>query len=257
MARMLSPIVLCVLLTGLASEMYSQHPKSASRSSKADQSADQAADFALGMLRRSITSTNYAQFGFANVEEVQHMTLGSGVPLFYVRADQLSKYTPGSDPGSLMIPTQRRLYPVLVNGSGRLIITLENQNGQWKLVSFGQQAIADQLSKIKHDKASHSRGPGGSEDNYFALQIPSMHLNFLAYSPAPGLGGATETKQHVNLLALDSPASMQHSIGFQNTDFLAKNPAFTPEKEGTKSATDVFTALAPQASSAMSGNAPR
>jgi hypothetical protein len=54
--------------------------------------ADTAAKAGLEMLRTSITTDNFKQFGFTTLEETSRMQLGEGVPVFYVRADQLKDY---------------------------------------------------------------------------------------------------------------------------------------------------------------------
>lgn len=225
--------------------------------SSADVTAAAGAREGLRMLKASITKDNYKQFGFDSYDQVTRATLGDGVSLFYVRADQLKDYVPGTDAGKLMIPTNRRLYPVLADGIGRLVMTIEYSDNQWKLVGFGQQDIASPLSKIKQDEIRHSNGPGASAKNYFVVQIPSMHLSFLAHSPPPGPGGGEQSKSQVTLVPLDSSDSMSHSVGFKGTNFLQVNPKFNPAVEGTKSANDVFKALAPQAVAAMKTDAPQ
>jgi len=260
-------LTLAFTLAGLAAigraQTTAKHSSGPSKTRTVQSVSNPASDAAAGaqaglqMLKKSITRDNYKQFGFDSLDEVSRAELGDGVPLFYVKADQLKDYAPGTDTGRLMIPTQRRLYPVIVDGVGKLVMTIESANNQWKLVDFGQQDIASSLSKIKHDKISRSKGPAGSPQNYFAVQIRSMHLNFLAYSPPAGPGGPSVTKRQVTFLPLDSADSMRHSIGFKNSDFLVSNPQFNSASEGAKSANEVLAAVAPRASEAMKTDAPR
>jgi hypothetical protein len=221
-----------------------------------DESASGAAKEGLRILQRSITVENYKQFGFTSLQEAARATVGDGVPLYYVRADQLKAYTPGVDAGTLMIPTYRRLFPIIVDGIGKLVMTLEFKAGHWQLVDFGEQEIASSLSRLKEHSTRQKSGPGSAQQNYFAVQIPAMHLSFLAFSPPQGPGGGLEDKRQVTLTPLSSTENMKHSIGFTNSEFLVSNPHFTDLLGGTKSANDVFAAIAPNAGSAMQINAP-
>lgn len=216
-----------------------------------------AADEGLRMMRAAITTDNFKQFGFESLEEVKRAQIGIGVPLFYVRADDLKSYAPGTDAGRLMKPTARRLYPITVDGQGKLIMTIEYDGSQWKLVDFGQQDIAAQLGKVKQDTLRHSRGPGAAAGNYFAVQVPSVHLSFLAFAPPPGPGGNADTKTQVTVMPLNSLDDMQHSVAFTKSPFLSLNPTFNPTDEGAKSANEVFAAIAPQVSIVTQQSAPQ
>src|SRR5260370_16521166 len=68
--------------------------------SKANADADAAlvaANQGVATLKELINSSNYKQFGLDSLDQVQKLQLGTGVPLFYVRADQLKSYVPGTD----------------------------------------------------------------------------------------------------------------------------------------------------------------
>lgn len=210
--------------------------------------ADETAQQALATLRSLINPGNFKQFGLQSVDEAQRLTLETPLPLFYVRSDQLKDYKPGTDAGKLMINARRLLYPVALNGTGRIVITIEDRDGEWRLVSFGQQEIAPALTQIKNHKVDQLKtGPGAFEQNYFAVQVPSMHLSFLAYAPSPGPGGNEDLKRQVTLTPLTTSVDMAKSVGFSNSNFLVNNPKFSAEKEGAKSANEVFKVLAPNA----------
>jgi hypothetical protein len=220
--------------------------------------ADETARKGLTGIRSLINEKNFKEFGLQSFEEVSELRLGDAVPIYYVRADQLKEYQPGTDAGKLMISANRRLYPVLVNGQGKLLITIEKAETGWRMVSFGQADVAPALTKIKRDKVARTKtGPGASESNYFVVQIPSMHLNFLAYAPAPGPGGSGESKRQVTLTPLSSSEQLSKSVGFQNSEFLTLNPTFNAEKQGGRSANDVFKTLSPNAATAMNAAAPQ
>jgi hypothetical protein len=223
-----------------------------------DDKADETARNGLSGIRSLISEKNFKDFGLQSSEEAAQLELGNPVPLYYVRADQLKEYQPGSDAGRLMVNANRRLYPVLLKNEGKLLITVEKTATGWRMVSFGQADIAPALTKIKREKVARTTlGPGSSSANYFVVQIPSMHLNFLAYAPAPGPGGSEESKRQVVLTPLASSDQLAKSIGFQNSKFLALNPSFSSEKQGSRNANEVFKALAPNAVAASSVSAPQ
>jgi hypothetical protein len=232
--------------------------KARSLPSSRDREAALTAQKGLANLRSLVTRENFRQFGLESFDEASKLQLGNPVPLYYVRADQLKEYQPGTDAGKLMINANRRLYPVVVDGIGRLLITIEKAGDAWRMVSFGQQDIAPTLTKIKHDKLRRTAsGPGASDTNYFAVQIPSMHLNFLAYAAAPGPGGSEDSKRQVTLIPLVSGTQLSANIGFQNSQFLIVHPSFNAEKQGSRAANEVFKTLAPNADAAMKTTAPQ
>ena len=223
-----------------------------------DGKADETAQNGLSGIRSLINEKNFKTFGLQAPEEAAQLELGNPVPLYYVRADQLKDYQPGSDAGRLMVNANRRLYPVLLKNEGKLLITVERTATDWRMVSFGQADIAPALTKIKRDKVARTTvGPGSSGANYFVVQIPSMHLNFLAFAPTPGPGGSEQSKRQVVLTPLSPGDQLAKSIGFQNSKYLALNPSFSSEKQGSRSANDVFKALAPNAAAASSVSAPQ
>src|ERR1700733_8299053 len=114
-----------------------------------DVQADETARKGLAGIRSLINERNFKEFGLQSFEEVSDLRLGDPVPIYYVRADQLKEYQPGTDAGKLMISANRRLYPVLVNGEGKLLITIEKADTGWRMVSFGQADVAPALTKIK------------------------------------------------------------------------------------------------------------
>lgn len=225
--------------------------------SGSDLSAPAAAIEGLKILKTAITAENFKQFGFDSLDQVARATVGKGIPLYYVRADQLQEYTSGTDAGKLMMPTNRRLFPILADKSAKLVMTLEYSDEHWKLVSFGQQDIASPLNSAQVNTNPRSSAPGSYTRSYFVVQIPALRLSFLAFSPPAGPGGPPTTKRQVTFMALDSINSMTESFGAQGSQFLANNPQFNSVSKGAKSANQVFAALAPQATTVLQTNAPR
>lgn len=218
--------------------------------------ADQAAKSSLDALKRLINAENAKNFGLETAEQVGALRLGEPVTLFYVRADQLQDYKGDTDAGRLLLATNRKLYPVELNGTGKLIITVEKQSSGWRAVSIGDQDIAPSLTRIKRDKLTKiESGPGAVADDYFAVQVPAMHLTFLGYAPPPAPGGSEEQKTKVMLTPLDSKQRIESTSAF-TTHFLLLNPSFSAEGKASKSANTVFKALAPNAASVLKGDAP-
>lgn len=215
--------------------------------------ADAAARAMLPSAASTINAGNLRQYGLSSLDETKRLTLGQGVPIFYVRADQLKSYAPGTDAGSLMISSGRRAYPVMLDGTAHMLLTIQRSPSGWKFVSLGSEELTPALGKLELlAAAKRGKGPGGSPSNYFAVLIPAMHLSFLAYSPPLGPGGGQDSKRKVSLTPLNSAEELKESGSFAGTNYLQINPRFTAEGSLTKSADEVFRAIAPQAAAAIS-----
>ena len=135
------------------------------------------------------------------------------------------------------------VFPVVADGSGRTLITVEQKNGKWYFVSFGDQRVARNLMRVREEKSS---APGGlATSQYFLVQVKAMFLTFLG-NQQPGSAGANSLR----LVPLNGKTELNVSPAFrENKSFLMHNPEFNAEEAGTMRAKDVFGALATSAKS--------
>ncbi len=234
--------------SGNSAEVNSPDPtNTAAKSQPAPTSVAATAEFnepkmaaidALSKLRQLLTaSENFREMGFDNLEQVDRASLSEPATVYAVGLDQLRNYTVGSNPQDLLIDTKRMVFPVVADGNGRTLITVEQKEGKWQLVSFGDQRVAANMVRVRQDKSS---GPGGlSTSNYFVVQVKALFLTFLG-NHQPGSSAA----HSMRLVPLNGKIELEMSPAFQrNKSFLIANPQFNAEAEGTMKAKDVFSEL--------------
>ena len=197
----------------------------------------------LSAVRRMLeTNQDYDGMGFRSAEEFSHATIGDPSSLFGVGVDKLADYKPEADPQSMLVDVHRLMYPVMVGGEGRALITVEQKEGKWRFVSFGDPEVAKNLVRVRGHK---SAAPGGSApSSYFMVRVNSLFLTFLGKiektTDAPG--------GSMVLVPLNGKQALKTGPGFRdNPQFLLANPKFNAENEGSKKANDVFGALAAEA----------
>ena len=198
----------------------------------------QAAINALSKLKQLlIEGQNFREMGFDNLEQVDRASLSEPVSVYTVGINQLRDYTPGSDPQALLVDVNRMMFPIVADGSGRTLITVERNDGKWHFVSFGDQRIAGNLVKVRENK---STAPGGvCSSDYFVVQVRALFLTFLG-NWQPG-SAAPNT---LRLVPLNGKTELQLSPAFRNNRaFLTENPRFNAEEEGAMRAKDVFRVL--------------
>ena len=203
-----------------------------------------AATDALSTLKPLLTEgKNFKEMGFDSLEQIDRASLGEPASVFAVGLDQLRDYSPSSDPQSLLIDTKRMVFPVVADGSGRTLITVEQKDGKWHFVSFGDQRVANHLMRVREEKSS---APGGlATSKYFLIQVKALFLTFLG-NQQPGGAGANSLR----LVPLNGKSDLNMSPAFrENKSFLMHNPEFNAEEAGTMKAKDVFGALATSAKS--------
>jgi len=234
--------------SGNSAAVNSQDPNNTAAKSQPDQTSVAApAEFnepkmaaidALSKLRQLLaTGENFREMGFDNLEQVDRASLSEPATVYTVGLDQLRNYAAGSNPQDLLIDTKRMVFPVVADGNGRTLITVEQKEGKWHLVSFGDQRVADNMVRVRQDKSS---APGGlSTSNYFVVQVKALFLTFLG-SQQPG----STTASSLRLVPLNGKTELELSPAFrQNKSFLIDNPQFNAEAEGTMKAKDVFSEL--------------
>jgi len=203
----------------------------------------QAALSGLSTLQKLLeTSQDYSGMGFESSDQLSRATLGEPASLFGVGIDQLAKYKPDSDPQSIVTNTNRLAYPVIVDERGCVLITIEQKEGKWRFVSFGDQEVAKNLVRVRGHK---SAGPGGAAlSAYFIVRVNALFLTFLGnIKKGPG-----DSAGSLILVPLNGKEELKAGPGFRgNEHFLMVNPNFNAEREGSKKANDVFGSLSMEA----------
>jgi len=139
-------------------------------------SADEAAEDALRSLRNLATEQTYRKLGFESLRELDHMTLGAAMPVYFVGLRDLRNYRPGALPGELLADVRERLYPILVGGKVRAALGMSMEGKSWQANSFGQPRLARSLERVRSQLlASAAHEPS----DYFVVEIPALYLVFV------------------------------------------------------------------------------
>lgn len=155
-----------------------------------DGAARAAAERSLETLAALVNEGNAKSLGFDSPRDTAGATLGEPLAVYLVRLDELRAYSRAADPASLLKPLPRVIYPVLVAGRTRALITLEAKDGSWQAVSFGLPALAQYLARTQ--AARPIAAPA-------LVQVPALGMQLLAHREAgrllvtplidePGLG---------------------------------------------------------------------
>lgn len=251
-----------ILISVLCCEACSQNQKiDVSQSPTVFGDPEQAAQNGLDSFKQTVNETNFRALGFDSVDEAEKATLGEPAKLFTVPNNKLADYKKSTtNIRGLIQDTHRLVYPVMVNGEGKTLITISQEPQGWRLATIGDQRVAGNLARIRKDKiASAGSGPGSSPDNYYDVRIQAFAADFLATSrqtEGPGsedvlltplsdtnrVSSLTETQESKGI---PRPSSTTRPSAFSM--YMQKNPTFTPEGEASKPASDVLGALAPAA----------
>jgi hypothetical protein len=191
----------------------------------------------LEVLKQLITKENYQNFGLRSLDEVSNLQLGQGADVFFVFNNDLKEFGRDSKLASVVKRSQSRIYPVLVNGEGRLLITLRKHEGTWRVASFGESDVAYNLAKLEEGRNWLNLPKTG----LIAVQIPARHLSFASFGQPSG-------NDDLLLTPLNPTEVMVQGFGPQHTEFFQKHSKFTAEEHGIVSAKEVLAALADTAS---------
>jgi hypothetical protein len=255
-----------------ARQQPQESPKSQPQTVFPDQQA--AAQDGLNTLKNTVDESNYQSRGFKSAVEVKQAVLGEPASLFLISNEKVANFKPGVDVRSLLEDDHRMVFPVLVNGEGRTLITIAQTSHGWTYVGNGDGDVAQNLARIRNDKMSQAGpGPGSSPSNYYDIRIQALDVDFLATdNRAQGPGGnndilLTPLSSAVEPVSgsVHSPPSKDNPVGFYSAPlaldkrfqmYLRKNPQFTPEGEASKPATDVLGALTPAAKKVQAADGP-
>jgi len=140
--------------------------------------ADAEAAHALEVVKKLITPENFKSYGLSSYEQVSALKLGRGIDAFYVFNDDLKSFNSAKPSGAFVTASQTKLYPVIVEGEGKLLITIRFREGRWRIASFGQSSEAYNLAHMMenlHQLDNQEKGP-------YVIEIPSFNLAYASLS---------------------------------------------------------------------------
>ncbi len=175
-------ITLCVallalsLVQGCARSSGSQNTSNQGGNSQTFADAQTAATQALATFRKLVNGENYKELGFDSPDQISKASLGSPMRVFAVKVDQLREYRSGSDANALLGETPQMYFPVTVEGQAHASVVVEQADGKWKSVSFGNAGLARQIASVRKTNASSETASRPAD---IIVQIPALGVYFL------------------------------------------------------------------------------
>lgn len=131
---------------------------------------------ALGTFAGLVNASNYRVMGFDSPEEVGRATLGSPLPNYMIRLDDLQKQSPQGDPVQLLRPLREALFPVEVDGRVKSSITVAARDQNWEATSFG---APNRILAVTAARGRLAREQGLSNATIAQIDIPALHVVFV------------------------------------------------------------------------------
>jgi hypothetical protein len=234
-----------------------------------------AKDVAEVQLKSLSRNSQWKMLGLSSADEASHAILGSPIPVFIGRADEMAKYNSG-DLNEIIHPTDNVVFPVLVNGQGKMLIEVGREHDDWVPVRDGYQdsarlLVESQLNNpgkkadfvkvgsmnessylIQSDYATNTGSPGGevASSNTEGLNLGSnsvvLPLNNAAQAIAETAYESPVLSKHQNV------KSTSNAFGIVVPNVLAPNAPGAAAPPTQPSAQDFFRKVAPIAQQSAS-----
>lgn len=163
------------------------------------------------------------------------MSLGKGVSVYSVSADDLFAFNSSTKVPNIVKPEEVRIYPVTVDGIGRTFVEVRKFDGKWKFASFGEEDVARNLARFEQ-----------AEDNGFDFTLlglsPDKRTKCVAV-PAMNLYFVESSKASDRLRPLNGESTIKSSPAFQEGAFSQKYPNFAAQNGEDAGSRDVLLAL--------------
>ncbi|NIR52032.1 hypothetical protein GWO43_25775 [candidate division KSB1 bacterium] len=140
--------------------------------------ANTPAQHALDEVYRLVDEQNYRKMGFESVDELNRITLGEPIPVYFVGLNTLKEFDTSEDPRKLLNEPHEMFYPVLVDEQVRCSMGIKKTAGEWEVRNFGRPKLSRALAGVRNE---HAESTGLSQSDYFSVEIPSMYLVFIGH----------------------------------------------------------------------------
>jgi len=111
-------------------------------------SAEAAAAQGLAILR-AMSSDDSRELGFASSAEAARATVGAPLPVYSVELAALRDFKPGNDAGALLKAVPAFFYPVLLDGTVRSGVRVENNGSGWDTTRIGNAGLATAVARAR------------------------------------------------------------------------------------------------------------
>lgn len=123
--------------------------------------------------------------GFRSQAEIAQARLGIPIPESRVSLADLEGYAPGTAPRTLLKPTGRLIYPILVGEAARSSVIVAERGNRWSVVAIGFAPTAEALQRVR---ARAAAGPPTHDVHDYALiDVPALSMKFLGRLEGTGV----------------------------------------------------------------------
>jgi hypothetical protein len=95
-----------------------------------------------------ITPEDMSHFGFSPGDNISEAVLGNPFQLFAITPAKLLNAKDNAPVSTLISPTGSWLFPVVLDGSSRALLTVTQMDGIWEAVGIGKAPLAEQLQEV-------------------------------------------------------------------------------------------------------------
>ncbi len=138
-------IIGLVLLSGIALTGY---PCAGAFAETAPPEAIAAAQAGLLPFLQPITPEDMSNFGLAPGDNVSDAILGDPFQLYTITPAKLLDANDDTPVDSLLSPTGRWFFPIVLAGESRAILAVEKMDEEWQAVTMGMTGLAIEMEKI-------------------------------------------------------------------------------------------------------------
>jgi hypothetical protein len=117
------------------------------------------------------SSPDIKAFGFKDMSELSQVSLGKPYPVLMLTNQNVQDYRSGQKVQELARPLDQLEYPLTVNGEARGFLTVEQFNGQWRVVALGGFPLSEKLLLYSQQNVS------GSSEVYL-VKVPIINGTF-------------------------------------------------------------------------------
>jgi len=129
---------------------------------------------------RSLASEKSRDLGFTSDAEAARATLGSPLSVYNVELAALKDFRAGGDASALLKPSPAAFYPVMLEGTVRSGVRVENTGAGWEPARVGNSGLATAVDRAR-------RALPSPDDSATALvQVLALNLLFVGQKTGSG-----------------------------------------------------------------------
>jgi len=140
-------VVICLVLSMGTDISYPEAERIANPEEELNQVREAAAR-GLAPLLKAIPARDLAQYNFPDERELDRSTLGNPFRIHTIPPELILNYSPETSLEEIISPTSIWLFPVILEGETRTLLTVDFIDGEWRAVAIGRSGLAKRWASI-------------------------------------------------------------------------------------------------------------